>query len=193
MKLDVVQSRTDAPWFEQGLTFTCQQCGNCCTGGPGYVWISDEEIDRLAALLKLQRDAVITKYCRSIGQRYSLNERHTPQGLYDCVFLEELKLPEGGVKRVCSIYAARPLQCRTWPFWDGVLASRENWEAAGKRCHGINHGSRTFTREQIEALRDARDWPEQPPTSAQAASPPEGSRSPKPRPTRTRERSKSSR
>ena len=47
MKLDVIQSAADAPWFDQGLTFTCQQCGNCCTGGPGYVWISDEEIDRM--------------------------------------------------------------------------------------------------------------------------------------------------
>ena len=103
MKLDVIQSSTDAPWFEQGLTFTCQQCGNCCTGGPGYVWINDEEIDRLAAFLKVQRDAVIAKYCRRIGQRYSLNERRTPQGLYDCVFLQEVKLKEGGAKRVCSV------------------------------------------------------------------------------------------
>ena len=39
---------TNQPWYADGLSFTCTQCGNCCTGGPGYVWISDMEIDRLA-------------------------------------------------------------------------------------------------------------------------------------------------
>ena len=97
----------------------------------------------------------------------SLKERRTPQGQYDCIFLQEVKLGGGNVKKVCSVYSVRPLQCRTWPFWDGNLASRSNWDAAGKRCHGINHGSRKFTRKQIEALRDATDWPENPTTSRQ--------------------------
>ena len=42
-------------WYEQGLRFTCTTCGNCCTGGPGYVWVTDEEVDRLAAHLGLSR------------------------------------------------------------------------------------------------------------------------------------------
>ena len=86
------------------------------------------------------------------------------------LFLRETRTPAGRgkppiVKRVCSVYAVRPLQCRTWPFWDGVLASRQNWESAGKRCHGIDAGSRSFTRKQVESLRDATDWPKNPPTS----------------------------
>jgi hypothetical protein len=43
MKLDVLET-----WYADGLQFTCSQCGNCCTGGPGYVWMSKEEIVRLA-------------------------------------------------------------------------------------------------------------------------------------------------
>jgi Fe-S-cluster containining protein len=166
MKLKVLTSaQTDAPWYGDGLKFTCSQCGNCCTGPPGYVWISDEELSRLAAHLKLPVDQVVERYCRRIGSRISLKEHRTPQGQYDCIFLQEVKLGRGEVKKVCSVYDVRPLQCRTWPFWDGLLTSKKNWDEAGKRCHGINHGSRKFTRKQIESLRDASDWPENPPTS----------------------------
>ena len=171
MKLDVLdKSATEAPWYAEGLTFTCTQCGNCCTGAPGYVWISEVEIERLASHLMLPRDQVIERYCRRIGERYSLKERRSPQGLYDCIFLEEVKVPAGRgaiahTRRVCSIYPVRPLQCRTWPFWDGLLTSKEAWDSAGQRCHGINQGSRQFSREQIEALRTAKDWPDNPPTS----------------------------
>jgi Fe-S-cluster containining protein len=172
MKLDVLDnSGSDQPWYADGLKFTCSQCGNCCTGAPGYVWISDVEIGRLAAHLRMRRADVLEKYCRRIGERYSLKERRSPQGLYDCVFLNEVKAPAPSRKvthtrRVCAIYEVRPLQCRTWPFWDGLLADEERWKAAGERCHGINAGSRKFTLEQIEQMRAAADWPENPPTSS---------------------------
>ena len=167
MQLNVLKSKTD-PWFAEGLQFTCTQCGNCCTGAPGYVWISDEEIERLAKHLRMTVEDVVEKYCRKIGGRFSLKEQRSPQGLYDCIFLREKRIGGGEgkppvVKRVCSIYEVRPLQCRTWPFWEGNLASRENWESAGRRCHGIDRGTRVFSREEIEKFRDAEDWPENPP------------------------------
>lgn len=176
MKLDVVSD--EKPWFADGLTFTCTQCGDCCTGGPGYVWISDEEIERLADFLKTSTQEVLAKYCRRLGDKISLKERRMPNGNYDCVFLTESpaparanprtlkegqKLPQK--RRGCSIYPVRPLQCRTWPFWDSVIADKDAWEITAQRCPGMNRGSRTFTREQIETLRDAKDWPENPPTS----------------------------
>ena len=176
MKLDVVPD--EKPWFADGLTFTCTQCGDCCTGGPGYVWISEEEIGRLAEFLKISTNEVLAKYCRRYGDRISLKERRMPNGNYDCVFLTETPATGSGKsrelkagekvphkRRGCSIYPVRPLQCRTWPFWDGNLADKDAWEFASKKCPGMDRGSRTFTREQIEALRDARDWPEDPPTS----------------------------
>src|SRR2546429_9965234 len=113
------------PWYAGGLSFTCTCCGNCCTGAPGFVWISEEEVDRLAEHLKLSRDQTLERYCRKIGSRISLKERRTPQGNYDCIFLVELppeKEKEGQVahsRRVCGIYAVRPLQSRTWPIWWG--------------------------------------------------------------------------
>ena len=31
-------------WYQAGLRFGCTQCGNCCSGPPGYVWVNREEI-----------------------------------------------------------------------------------------------------------------------------------------------------
>ena len=122
-----------APWYGGGLRFTCTQCGNCCTGPQGYVWISTTEIHRLAKHLKISTDEVIDKYCRRIGKRFSLKEHRNSRGEYDCTFLKEVKTPAGDgsqvvhSRRVCTIYEYRPLQCRTWPFWDGNLSGPAAW------------------------------------------------------------------
>ena len=39
-------------WYDEGLRFQCSQCGDCCTGAPGYVWVNQEEIEQLAAQLQ---------------------------------------------------------------------------------------------------------------------------------------------
>jgi hypothetical protein len=149
------------PWYADGLAFTCTQCGNCCTGDPGYVWISEAEIGRLAEHLKMGVEEVVKRYCRRAGGGFSLKERKNHRGEHDCVFLKE----DDRGRRTCTVYPVRPLQCRTWPFWDGNLVSLRSWERAGKKCPGIDKGKR-YTRERIEALRDAEDWPANPPTSA---------------------------
>ncbi len=140
---------------------------------PGYVYLTRQEVRRLAEHLKLTPKQVIDRYCRRVGSRLSLKEKRGPGG-WDCIFLEEIestRRPEGAdreiacTKRICSIYAVRPLQCRTWPFWDGNLASRQAWDAASGRCPGMNTPGRRFSREEIEALLHAKDWPEKPPGS----------------------------
>lgn len=159
-------------WYAEGLSFECTQCGNCCTGGPGYVWVSEAEVGRLAEYLKMPVGEVLKKYCRKLQGRVSLKESKTPEGLYDCVFLTSSEsvetLADGSTrtkkKRGCAIYPVRPLQCRTWPFWDGLLASPEGWARAKKMCPGMDKGKH-YPVERIEALRTAKDWPENPPTS----------------------------
>ena len=154
MTLPIIESESK-PWYGDGLSFTCTQCGNCCTGGPGYVWISEVEIGRLAEHLKISRQEVVEKYCRMIGQRLSLKERKTAQGNFDCVFLVEEPKTK---KRTCSVYPVRPLQCRTWPFWDGILETKQDWDRAARRCPGMGRGKK-YSLEKIEALRTAEDWP----------------------------------
>lgn len=169
MKLDVLNSEVqESVWYSEGLAFTCSQCGNCCTGPPGYVWISQEEIGRLAEFLKMSAEEVIKRFCRRFGDRLSLKERKTPQGQYDCIFLkesDETSAYAGSKRKFCSIYSVRPLQCRTWPFWPENLNNRQSWNHAAKRCHGMNSGKRVFGVKEIHAIRDASDWPDNPPTS----------------------------
>ncbi len=178
MKLDVLKPQSSA-WYAEGLDFTCTQCGNCCTGGPGYVWIAKAEVAILATHLNLAPKEVIAKYCRRIGGKLSLKENLTPEGNYDCVFLKEIPVEPGGdavggdgvggdvpeqLRKVCSVYESRPLQCRTWPFWEGNLTSRRRWNETARRCLGINEG-RHFSKGEIESIRDAAEWPKNAPGS----------------------------
>src|SRR5438874_11436556 len=100
MKLKILQAEAaaEAPWYAGGLKFTCSQCGNCCTGGPGYVWVNEVELARLGEHLKLTVEEVIERFGRRVGGRVSLKERRTPQGLYDCVFLREVKVGSGAAE-----------------------------------------------------------------------------------------------
>ncbi len=179
MKLPVLSENQAAaaagPWYADGLDFTCTQCGNCCTGGPGYVWISKDEIARLADHLKITPQETVERYCRKIDGQFSLKEQRSAAGLYDCVFLKDVPVArrdgEGNevlqTMRACSVYAVRPLQCRTWPFWPENLSSEGSWNRAAKRCHGMNAPGRAFSLPQIHAVRDAAEWPANPPTSKQ--------------------------
>ena len=181
MELPVVTS-PDAkkqPWYAGGLDFTCTTCGNCCTGGPGFVWVEEVEIERAAEHLQMSVPAFKKKYCRKIGQKVSFKEVRRPNGNHDCVFLTEIPAepPAGGTKelepgelipltrRVCGIYPVRPLQCRTWPFWGENVVTPSAWNRAAKGCPGMNRGGRHFPLEQIVELRDAKEWPKNPPTS----------------------------
>ena len=159
--LPVRDGRVEDPWYAGGLRFACTLCGNCCTGPPGYVWITDDEIDRLAEHLKLPPDEVRRRHVRKVGRRLSLKEVRDADGEHDCVFLKPLPGDRPGArKRGCSVYAARPLQCRTWPFWHGLLQSEEAWQHSKRTCPGMDApGGRLYGVKEIEARRDAEEWP----------------------------------
>ena len=134
-------------WYSQGLKFTCTQCGNCCGGSPGYVWATREEIRKIAEFLGRADGWLDSEHLRRVGLRYSLTERENG----DCIFLKR----ENG-KAMCGIYPVRPLQCRTWPFWDELLESREAWADTHRTiCPGMNSGKHhDFV--QIEITRKQR-------------------------------------
>ena len=136
-------------WYQDGLRFTCTQCGNCCTGPEGYVWLTREEIRRIAEYLGREDNWLTDDELRRVGFKYSLTERSNG----DCVFLHH----EKGGRRVCSIYPVRPLQCRTWPFWSYNLKSPRQWAEAADMCPGMNNGKQyNFVR--IEEIRLKKDW-----------------------------------
>ncbi len=122
-----------APWYADGLPFACTQCGNCCSGAPGFVWVSDAEIQALAASLDLSVADFEKRHTRKDGARRSLRER--PDG--DCEFL----LRDPGGRTRCRVHAARPVQCRTWPFWASNLHSQRAWSNTARGCPGMNRGA----------------------------------------------------
>ncbi len=125
-------------------------CSYCCSTEPGYVFLSEKDLERLCECFGLERDEFIATYCRLVDYgEYSLVSL-TERKNYDCIFL---------TKDGCSVYEARPLQCRTYPFWKSVLASRENWESEAKWCRGINHGRKVSSSEIEDILRKSEENP----------------------------------
>ncbi|MDZ4687923.1 MAG: YkgJ family cysteine cluster protein [Planctomycetaceae bacterium] len=119
----------DAPWYTDGLAFQCTQCGNCCTGGPGTVSVSPEEIQAIADFRGETYGDVMIHRTRIVGTERSLNEYANG----DCTFFD-------GRTRRCTIYPVRPVQCRTWPFWESNLESPEQWKRVQEVCPGAGRG-----------------------------------------------------
>ena len=135
------QRDPERPWYHKGLKFSCSGCGDCCTGAPGFVWVNQAEIAALAQQPKMSVEQFTDTYTRKVGIRRSLKE--FPNG--DCVFFDNQT-------RQCEVYAARPRQCRTWPFWDSNLRSPEAWESTCQSCPGSGTGT-LHSLEQIEIRR----------------------------------------
>lgn len=115
------------PWFEDGLKFKCTGCGKCCTGSPGYVFLSPTDVQRLSSHLNMEEADFMREKTRYVDGQYSLLEKGDN---YDCIFFEDKK---------CTVYEARPSQCRTFPWWLHHLREPKDWEQAALRCEGINH------------------------------------------------------
>lgn len=91
------------------LPFTCLRCGNCCSSGPN-VALTSFDICRIAKYLGVPWRSLIGKYV------YAVVADAIPVPLLagiggKCVFLKEAKNSTS-----CSIYPARPMRCRLFPF-----------------------------------------------------------------------------
>ena len=117
-------------WYAAGLRFDCTRCGHCCTGGPGSVRLSDEEVAGLAELTELDADVFRKVYTHPLPDG-SLSLRETRGGA--CIFLD--------AQRGCSVYERRPRQCRTWPFWGKVVETSQRWKTEAQSCPGMNRGT----------------------------------------------------
>jgi Fe-S-cluster containining protein len=115
------------PWFAAGLRFTCQRCGACCTGEPGYVFLRRGEAEAIAAFLGADPATFLAEQVRRVPGGVSLLEEADGR----CAFFAD----------GCRIYPARPRQCRTYPFWKVIVASPGSWEREGRSCPGIGTGA----------------------------------------------------
>lgn len=128
-----------------GFRFACTGCGDCCTGrGDYYVEASRGEQRRIQRYLGVS--------WRWFRRRYvSVDADGTESLRWDgdhCVFLD--------AHRRCRIYAVRPRQCRTYPFWPELVQSRARWRAEHKQCEGMGRGAVIPLAEVRARLRRAR-------------------------------------
>jgi len=131
----------NARWYDDGIRFSCTQCGRCCSGPEeGYVWLTRDEARAIARHLRLDDSTFGRRYMRRVDGRLSLIEKANK----DCVFYD------GG----CTVYAVRPTQCRTFPFWPQNLRSRPAWDAIEAGCPGAQDpNGRLYAKGEIDRLR----------------------------------------
>jgi Fe-S-cluster containining protein len=132
------------PWYRDGLRFECTQCGDCCTGAPGFVWVSGEEIAGLARFRGEPVEQVTALYTRVVDGRRSLRERANG----DCVFYDH--------RAGCTVYPVRPRQCRTWPFWESNVESPAAWQRTCAVCPGSGKGELISAEEITRRLKVIR-------------------------------------
>ena len=132
------------PWYKDGLRFRCTQCGNCCTGAPGFVWVNDEELAAIAEFRGETLEEVTGLYTHIVWQKRSLREKSNG----DCVFYDK----EAG----CTIYSVRPRQCRTWPFWQSNVGNPEAWEETCRVCPGSGQGELISAEEITQRVKVIR-------------------------------------
>jgi len=117
-------------FYASGLKFSCKRCSSCCRYESGFVYLSEDDVEKLMSALNMDRKAFIAAYCRWVAMNknevLSLKEKSNK----DCVFWED----------GCTVYDSRPFQCVSFPFWENIVASSQSWEMAASGCPGINTG-----------------------------------------------------
>jgi len=89
----------------------CKTCGGkCCIGESGYIWVTQEEQVIISQYSNIEIDELRQNYFRKYHNGYSVKDIKV-NGKYCCVFFDL-------DSNKCSIYPARPRQCRDFPFWE---------------------------------------------------------------------------
>jgi Fe-S-cluster containining protein len=135
------------PFYAAGLLFTCQRCSVCCRFEPGFVFLSMRDVDVLCEGLGMGKGGFEEKYCREVPINGSIRLSLKEKPNLDCIFWEG---------KGCGVYAYRPLQCRSYPFWYSALVSRQSWDALKASCPGVGKGA-WHSREDIEGWLRKRE------------------------------------
>ena len=121
----------------EGLRFECQPGCTACCEQRGFVYLTEDDVPRVAHFLGMTPAAFERKYVYRTKNRRRLRVPRDSQ----CTFLRD-----GG----CSIHPAKPTQCRIFPFWPELLESRREWRKTAGYCPGMGKGPLI----QIEVARE---------------------------------------
>lgn len=133
----------DSQFIANGLRFECQGSGKCCSsrGEYGFVYLTKFDRQRFAKFMKMTTSAFTKKYCAKHNGIWHLRSDNEKP---DCQFLQ---------KKQCSVYEARPTQCRTWPFWPEVLNAKSWAKEVTGFCPGVGKGKK-WSAEEIKKIAE---------------------------------------
>ena len=130
-------------WEKEEVRFKCQEdCFKCCMK-PGVVNFDKEDLEDAANFLGIPQSKFKKEFRLKKTQDYW--EMDVEEDL-PCPFLT----PQG-----CGIHPAKPKQCRTYPFWQENLASKNDWQLTAGFCPGIGTGPKIPT---AAIKRDLKDF-----------------------------------
>jgi Fe-S-cluster containining protein len=109
--------------LEENQLFNCKKCGMCCKGYGG-TYVTEANIQEIAAYTGTEPDTFVEKFCRLSGGKPVLAQQE--DGF--CIFWDE----------VCTIHPVKPRMCKEWPFIRSVLADPANWHIMASSCPGIH-------------------------------------------------------
>ncbi|MEM4481345.1 MAG: YkgJ family cysteine cluster protein [Desulfurococcaceae archaeon] len=114
------------------VQYSCIRCGRCCSSGPN-VALTVFDICRLAKYTNSAWRELAGKYFYVVVADYI--PVAVLRGIRDrCAFLRT-----EGAKAVCTIYPARPLRCRLYPFIPISPGESSKLEVSAK-CPGVGQG-----------------------------------------------------
>ena len=128
-------------FYKDGVRFECTRCGKCCTCD-GYVFINGDDLNNLIEGEKFSKEELLKHYLSSYQGYTVLRDKKNGE----CIFWDNEIMG-------CKVYKYRPIQCRTYPFWNVVLKTEERFKKESEFCPGIGKG-KLYTEEEIEILRE---------------------------------------
>ena len=61
-------------FFDDGIFFECRQCGRCCTGDSGAVYVAENEIEEIAGFLHIPVSGFLRDFLYPYKDSYSIHE-----------------------------------------------------------------------------------------------------------------------
>ncbi len=126
-------------FYKNGIRFKCQDCGGCCLsrGQYAYVYLTAYDRKRLSDILRISTREFTASYTDNTDGYLHLKDPDK-----DCMFLQDGR---------CSVYEARPRQCRSWPFWPENMKKKVWEKEIASYCKGVGKG-RMYSGEEIERI-----------------------------------------
>ena len=110
-----------------GFRFECQPGCSACCEMEGEVYLTGQDLVRIASHLGTEPAAFEAKYVLRTTRSFRLRKPSDRQ----CLFHRNGR---------CSIHPVKPVQCRVFPFWPEIIETEESWKETAARCPGMNKG-----------------------------------------------------